>query len=225
MIHLGILVVMDRQADLARPWAVQSSVNVRRIQMSDVFHAVPTTDPGVPGRAEPARSRLPWVVPKSGSNQSSAGFSNVYFHAAAPAPRWARALGRAGAAGTACGQLRPPPHVDLDDLPIVGHQAVHFDLDVGRLRVDGGGQPARSAAASGEQVHVGVGQLLRRSRTTRSPSSSRPARCGRRRACPSPPNSPSTTTRLSSTGRMPGPDSCACRDTSPLPWSSSRWLR
>ena len=91
-------------------------------------------------------------------------------------------------------------------LAVVGHEAVDFDLDVGRLRVDGGRQAlADQRPHRVEQVDVGVGQLRLRRRRRRSPSLLRPARCGPATGMPRPPNSPSTTTRSSSTGRMPGP--------------------
>ena len=37
--------------------------------------------------------------------------------------------------------LRHFVDVEFDDGAVVGHQAVHLALDVGRLGIDGGGQP------------------------------------------------------------------------------------
>ena len=43
----------------------------------------------------------------------------------------------------------------FDDLPVVGHQAVHFDFDVGGLGVDGGGRAATiRGRSSGSAIHM-----------------------------------------------------------------------
>src|SRR6266542_3772084 len=55
-------------------------VNSRRSQMSEVFHSVRTTEPGVPLEPNPpGPSRQP-LASKPGSDQLAAGFSVVYRH-------------------------------------------------------------------------------------------------------------------------------------------------
>ena len=100
---------------------------------------------GVPARAKPAAPPRRSAVVEPARFQPSAGFSVV--RARSPAcrrPRWARrrqgrrrARGRSGRGGG--------DGIDLPDRAVVGHPAVHLDLDVGRLRVDRRGEPRRSA--------------------------------------------------------------------------------
>ena len=119
--------------------------NCRRIQMSDVFQVGAHDGAGRPLAAEPGGAFLPcgiseiWLLPTG-----SRTVPRYIASSAAPA-HWSavRSAGRnERAADTACVERGQPVRVILDDLPVVGHQAVDFIFDVGRLGVDGGSQAA-----------------------------------------------------------------------------------
>ena len=74
--------------------------------------------------------------------------------------------------------------VHLHQRAVVGHQAVDLDLDIGGLRVNGGGQAllADERKQLVNQINVGRGERLGVGDSCGSPSSSRFARCGLARA-------------------------------------------
>ena len=67
--------------------------------------------------------------------------------------------------------LRGVGDVELDHLAVVGHQAVDFDFDVGRLRVDRGREAlADERVKAAHQRVVAVAQFLGRLVACGSPS-------------------------------------------------------